>query len=172
MSYFLAIPDKREKYGTLLWKYGNFSVYGTKDRFSLFLKDYYLGELVNGYQTLNKKFDGNFQNWIEFLKNKDLVKIEKTKIRINELNLDCEFIDSLWKQAEFKKIPSVIFTKEYKPGDKFEFHNRYYMCIKDPSLNCAGNQMNDKCVFYCGNNCEYPVKKSISCVGRRFIEIG
>lgn len=99
MSYYISEPYKSIKFGSLLWSKNNFEVYGIKDRFSIFLNDYYLGELVNGYQTLKKKYNNDFECWINFLKNKDTNKIIHTKELIKETLNKCDLIENLWKNA-------------------------------------------------------------------------
>lgn len=97
MSYWIDAPYKRSKFGSLLWSKNNFSVYGTKDRFSIYLNDYYLGELINGYETLNKRYKNSFECWISFLKNKDINKVNHTRNLIKEASNTCDFIENLWK---------------------------------------------------------------------------
>src|SRR5574343_97670 len=102
MSYWIDAPHQYPQgktHGKLIWSKDRFSVHGQDHRFSIYLDDYYLGELVNGFGTLNKKFKGKFENWIEFLRNKDLNKVEHTRDLAKEALQTCDFIEKLWSDV-------------------------------------------------------------------------
>ena len=97
MSYYISVPYKSEKYGTKVYSNGKFEAYEWNTRIDMFMNDLLIGSMHAGRNTLDGKFKGKFENWIEFLKNKDLDKVSHTRELIKEAEESCKFIESLWE---------------------------------------------------------------------------
>lgn len=97
MSYYICVPYKSEKYGTKIYSNGKFEAYQWQNHIDMFSNDLLIGTLHNGGKALESKFKGKFENWIEFLKQKDLDKVNHTRDLIKEAEESCQFIESIWR---------------------------------------------------------------------------
>lgn len=64
-------------------------------RLFLYKNHYRIADLINGYETLDKKFKGDFNKWIESIKKKDINKIKNIKDKISELEEEIKHLNSI-----------------------------------------------------------------------------
>lgn len=64
-------------------------------RLFLYKNHYRMAELINGYETLDKKFKGDMDKWIKFVIAKDIDKISNIEFKIEELKKEIEHLKSI-----------------------------------------------------------------------------
>ena len=100
MSYNIQVPSKTPEFYLLediVWTYKDFVVYKRFGMLSLELKEHLIGELF--CDDISKSRYKTYENWIKYLKEKDLKKIRKSKALAEQLLKDCKTIESIWKNS-------------------------------------------------------------------------
>ena len=96
MTWWIDIPHKTTKYGECIWREHDFEVYEHQSHLTLFKQGYSVGATAR--RVFDKKYKGDFYNWIAFLRQKDMDKIEYTRSMIEETENNCKFIENLWNK--------------------------------------------------------------------------
>lgn len=101
MAYYTAVYQSVSD-----WIYDHPIVYQNEDGFEVrkVTSSYYL--VKSGYKiaemietdVLDKKYKGNFELWIDFIRKKDIKKIENLKGYIDQINADIKLIESIWNE--------------------------------------------------------------------------
>lgn len=81
--------------GDFVYMKDGYEVYSFQGRFFLYRKSCQIATLISGQTTLDKKFKGDFDKWIQSVKDKDIQKIENIKAHIEELKKDIETIKDI-----------------------------------------------------------------------------
>ena len=72
-----------------------YDIYYFQGSFCLYSKGFSLGQLISGQRTLDKKFKGSFENWIQFIREKDNDKILNALALIEDIKKDIKIIESV-----------------------------------------------------------------------------
>lgn len=102
MAYYTAVYKKDDFYKNckLEWESKNFKSYSWGSRLFLYTKDdYRIGELIDGYDGLEKYHKGSFEVWLENIRKKDLKKLEALNQYQSDLKNDIEVIETIWKKS-------------------------------------------------------------------------
>lgn len=103
MIYHITTPSKTPMFGTVVYNNPDYSTVITlfSDKLLMFRNNYRVATLDNGYKTLNKKYKGSFENWIRFIKNKDLAKILHNRTHLKHAQEQLDFHEKIWLQDRF-----------------------------------------------------------------------
>lgn len=98
MAYHTGVPSKATPHSSQEKVYEDkegYSAYSWGGRIFLYKSGYRVAELVNGFDTLKKKYRGSFEVLIHKIREKDLEKLETIKGYIEDLQKDIETIKSI-----------------------------------------------------------------------------
>lgn len=96
--YHTAKPYPSNKIGKRIWEStdGRNSVYEFQRRFELVRDGVHVANLINGVDSLKKKYDSSFEKWIESVRKKDMKKVAKLMDMAKTVKKDAGFISNLW----------------------------------------------------------------------------
>lgn len=98
MAYFIAEPNKSNitSHDELIWRNGEFSAYTFQGTITMHYRGYSIGTLIGGKKVLESRYKNSYERWIDYLREKDLDKIEHTREMCQEALATCDAIESLW----------------------------------------------------------------------------
>lgn len=93
---YTAIPENpKPLVGDSVYFKDGYEVTFFQSRLFLYKNHYRMAELINGYDTLNKKFKGNIDKWIASIIAKDIDKIANIEYKIEELKQEIKHLKTI-----------------------------------------------------------------------------
>lgn len=98
MGYYTAMPHKSDLIsGKIVWEEGEYLVNERHGRLWLFKRGFQIAELIWGQEGLQKYHKGDYRQWIESVRKKDLKKADGMVDKANVVLQEAEEIRNLWK---------------------------------------------------------------------------
>lgn len=103
MIYHITTPSKTPIYGNMVYNSHDYCTIVTEssDKLLMYRNSCLMATLDNGYKTLNKKYKGSFEDWIRFIKNKDMAKILHNRTHLKHAQEQLDFHEKIWLQDRF-----------------------------------------------------------------------